>query len=223
MGPVKTQKQLRDGRRDCQGQKRRGLEAKNQKSLLQQMGKLRSRGARGLTKTRGRTLCSQSPSYPPCLHSRKQQNFTTNRQLPVGRQWGQGGESHENARSWDWNTLEIVPHFPWRRVKILSWRLSVTMTTFLFPHISYFLTFMRGTLTRERTGTHQTCSLSTPPSSITNLTVTSFELSAPLVTHLAKGRSSALSHQAAPLGRGYVSISLHPWGYMNCYLNGGFN
>lgn len=28
MGPVKTQNQLRDGRRDCQGQKRRGLEAK---------------------------------------------------------------------------------------------------------------------------------------------------------------------------------------------------
>lgn len=60
-----------------------------------------------------------------------------------------------------------ISTFSWRRVKILSWRLSVKMTT--FPPISYFLTFTRGTLTRaERIENHLPCSLSTHPSFTTN-------------------------------------------------------
>lgn len=56
----------------------------------------------------------------------------------------------ERGVPWEYENLgfehfrDQVPYFPWRRVKILSWRLSVNMTT--FPPIPYFLTSMRGTL-----------------------------------------------------------------------------
>lgn len=45
-----------------------------------------------------------------------------------------------------------VPHFPCRRVKILSWKLSVKMTT--FPPLPYFITFLM--LRRRKNRNHQT-------------------------------------------------------------------